>query len=217
MLTPTDESGNVKLRVKDYLFDAEDNPIVDSETGRHLRNNLAYHFARKSYYPGEEILLPADVAQAALKPYGPRPRIIEPASEHAARQARLAARAAASRNVDRDGIDREMRQLDQQAGALLRMRQLAHEREMAELSQRAPGAMAAHAMHLMDRRIADSERREATALGEAPPDLLARLEKLEQAAQAERAAREAAEQQLAELRAAQGAPAAEGPRRGKGG
>ena len=66
MLTPTDESGNVKLRVKDYLFDAEDNPIVDSETGRHLRNNLAYHFARKSYYPGEEILLPADVAQAAL-------------------------------------------------------------------------------------------------------------------------------------------------------
>jgi hypothetical protein len=194
--------GNVILRVKDLLFDAEDNPMVDAETGRQLRNNLAYHYGRKSFYPGETFSLPADVAADATRCYNPaRPRIVEPLEEYEARQERMSKRAAVTRDRDRDAISREMNQLDQQATALSRMRQLAHERELTELGQRAPGAVTAHIMQLMDQRLADSARREATALGTAPPDLLSRLEVLEQQAKADRSAREAAEAKLAEMQA----------------
>jgi len=218
----------MKVRVRDFYFDESDQPITDSETGRPLRNNIPYFYAGQSYYPGEVIEMPDDVARAAMKQWNPnRPRPLEPASAHEERQQRIEQRAATARDEERHAIRREMHKLDQQSEAVLRMRRLAHKKELAELSAQPPGAMTAHALRLLQQQTEEEEQRQR-ASDQVREDALsevaqARADAEEARAEADRLRREL-EEARAEARArgqegvtpAPAAPAT-GRRSGRGG
>lgn len=186
------------VRVRDYLYDSEDNQQLHPETGQPLRNNIAYLYQRKAHLPGSTFEMDDRDAEDAVKRWASRRGGIETAQAHKERMARIEARAQQKRDEERDVFAREMDRLDRQAAHAARTRQLLHEQELARALQQAPGAATRMVIERFQEASAQAQDQITKARDEVPPAI---LEQLAQLAARLNAAEEKSAARIAELEA----------------